>query len=561
MKSKDLLGRGFFPKELIPPFISEGLMTHFEDINQKSTSYNYKKTSKGIIYSMPRLRSSRRKLAIPNPFFQYKLCNVIEANWEKIYSVLELSNASLSKPVVKSGIKQRALEQKFSYSEIATRKILYSVSARYMVYADISRFHGTIYTHSIPWALHSKIAAKANRTDDLYGNTIDKYVRDSQDGQTLGIPTGPDSSFLISEIIASKIDETLDKQLSSSIKRLRYVDDYYFFCKTLSETEVIISQLTKALSEFELELNPDKTRVIELPVEFEPNWVSNLRLYKFSSNKKKQKIDIINYFSKVFSYSRNFPNDFVIKYAITRIKNKQFHKNNWRVYESLLLQSLLSEPSVIQVVLEIFLKYRDAGYNLKKSDIKSTLYTIYDNNIVHSNTYEILWSIWVARSLEININREYAKKLVEMDDPLVSLVIKDMQRINLINSNINTTLWNRHETFESLFSEHWIYAYETYVNGEVSTQDRYINRSTFYKALETNSVRFYDSTRQIEVEAFESFEDEISTKIVKVINEIKNRLSQLEEQRGNIEVLEDIEELIEELNTANENLEGKNGYF
>jgi hypothetical protein len=261
-----------------------------------------------------------------------------------------------------------------------------------MVYADVSRFHGTIYTHSIPWAIHGKSDSKKDNSDNLFGNTLDKFIRKSQDGQTLGIPNGPDTSFLISELIASRIDDDIKSRLSKSIKSFRYVDDYYFFCKTLSETEAIISQLTKALSEYELELNPDKTKVVELPIEFEPDWVSDLRLYKFSSNQYKQRVDIVNYFSKVFSYSKEYENDFVIKYAITRIKNKKFQKENWKIYESLLLQSVLSEPSVIEVVLEIFLKYQNEGYDIRKNIIKNTLYTIFDNNIIHNNTYELLWS-------------------------------------------------------------------------------------------------------------------------------------------------------------------------
>lgn len=561
MEAKHLLGRGFFPEELIPAFTSEGLLEHYDDIKMRCTTYNYKKTAKSIQFSIPRLHSSRRRLVIPNPFFQYKLCNEIEEHWPEIVKIIDKHDTSLSKPVISTNPTERSLIKKNSYSEIATKKILNSFSARYMVYADISRFHGTVYTHSIPWAIHTKDIAKMDKTDSLFGNKIDKFIRNSQDAQTLGIPTGPDTSYLIAELITSRVDDSLKENLPSTITRFRYIDDFYFFCRTLSEAEIVLTQLTKSLNDFELELNPDKTKIVEMPVEFEPDWVSELREFKFSGFSKKQKIDIINYFNKAFAYSKKYPNDFVIKYAITRIKNKKFSKENWIIYENLLLQSVLSEPSVIKVVLEILLKYSNIDYSIRKNVVKATLYAIFDANIIHGNTYEILWSLWVAKSLKIKVNADYANMLILMDDPLIALVINDMISQNLISSKIDRSIWKQHESFEGLFSEHWIYAYEAYVRNDVITDEKYLNKSDFYKALETNNIRFYDPNKQIEITEFEPFEDEINNKIIQTINDIKNKLAKIEKFDNEFELLQSITENVKELNKANDIIFGGKGYF
>lgn len=247
-----------------------------------------------------------------------------------------------------------------------------------------------------------KTIAKSNRSQSLIGNRIDTLIRNSQDGQTLGIPTGPDSSYLIAEVISCRIDADLSKSLNSNIKWFRYIDDFYFFCNNLSETELAVSQLTKALNKFELELNPEKTRVSKLPVEYEKKWISEIRLYKFSTLKHKQEKDLVNYFSKHYAYSSEYPEDFVIKYGINRIKNLRFDNHNWRMYQSLLLQSMIAEPSVMKTVLEILLKYQNAGYILRKTDIKNSIYNILEYHCLHNNIYEILWALWIAKSLSIN---------------------------------------------------------------------------------------------------------------------------------------------------------------
>ncbi len=51
--------------------------------------------------------------------------------------------------------------------------------------ADIAAFFHSVYTHTIPWAIHGKVLAKQKKQDmSLYGNLLDLLVRNAQDGQT-----------------------------------------------------------------------------------------------------------------------------------------------------------------------------------------------------------------------------------------------------------------------------------------------------------------------------------------------------------------------------------------
>ena len=65
-------------------------------------------------------------------------------------------------------------------------------------------FYHSLYTHSIPWALHGKDNAKANRQNPApIANSIDTALRNTQDQQTLGIPVGPVTSDLLSELLGN----------------------------------------------------------------------------------------------------------------------------------------------------------------------------------------------------------------------------------------------------------------------------------------------------------------------------------------------------------------------
>ena len=67
---------------------------------------------------------------------------------------------------------------------------------RCVVRTDVTQFYSSLYTHSIPWALEGKPAAKQNIGKNTGPNRLDKALQGMMDGQTMGVPIGPDTSFL-----------------------------------------------------------------------------------------------------------------------------------------------------------------------------------------------------------------------------------------------------------------------------------------------------------------------------------------------------------------------------
>lgn len=88
---------------------------------------------------------------------------------------------------------------------------------------DINRFYGSIYSHSIPWAALGKTEAlkqhKAKTLDKHWSSELDRLVRACNRNQTIGIPIGPDTSRVVSELVLSRIDHELKKNGSGLKKR------------------------------------------------------------------------------------------------------------------------------------------------------------------------------------------------------------------------------------------------------------------------------------------------------------------------------------------------------
>lgn len=148
------------------------------------------------------------------------------------------------------GVEQRAIELSLEY--------------QFVLHADITDCYGSIYTHSIPWALHTRPVAKAKRKRvELLGNEIDGVIQDMREGQTNGIPQGSVVMDFIAEMVLGYADEILAERLSAAkvtdYHILRYRDDYRIFVNNPELGEVILRVLTEVLLDLGLKLNGSKT--------------------------------------------------------------------------------------------------------------------------------------------------------------------------------------------------------------------------------------------------------------------------------------------------------------
>ena len=130
------------------------------------------------------------------------------------------------------------------WENVEQKTIALSLKYRYMFVSDITNCYGSIYTHTIAWALMGKDAAKQKKgKSGLLGNMIDTYMQGMQYGQTNGIPQGSVLFDFIAEMVLgyadSLVSEALTRKNITDYKILRYRDDYRIFCNKKDELEKI----------------------------------------------------------------------------------------------------------------------------------------------------------------------------------------------------------------------------------------------------------------------------------------------------------------------------------
>ena len=132
------------------------------------------------------------------------------SNKNKLLHDLDQFIVSKNGMIPKKSKSHKAVQIKSWLRHVEKGAIKLAMNFKNVLHTDISGCYGSIYTHSIAWALHDKDHAKAHRSDkELLGNRIDKLIRDTNDGQTNGIPEGSVLMDFIAEIILGYIDSEL----------------------------------------------------------------------------------------------------------------------------------------------------------------------------------------------------------------------------------------------------------------------------------------------------------------------------------------------------------------
>lgn len=524
----NLIRKGYLPSELPPPYTTESLANNLTTITNQINVYRPNK-SKCCNYSITRIKHLRRLLGIPNPLQEIRLCQALVDNWTEISNFYSRSMLSLSRPMVISN-SERALTRSHKYGQIFEEGVLRSTSSRYLLRTDISRYYPTLYTHSIPWALHTKALAKVSRGDSLYGNIIDRCVRNTQDEQTIGIPVGPDSSFAISEMISTAIDERL-MQMFNNLNGIRYMDDYFLFLGSYSEAEQVLAAFLAILKDFELELNPSKTFILEQPEILDQSWAAELRLFSFRQTDSRQRNDILDYFNKAFELVRKYPNAYILKYALTRIKSQRVIQDNWSLYEAFLLKSIITEPNVLPIVSQIFLTYSTMGYTFDNTKIKNVITEMVCHHAQFKHGFEISWSMWLSRMLGISLADRAVAAISSLDDSVIALIALQMRADGLVDGALDLALWRSLMVAGSLYNEYWLLAYEAKHKGWLSSVSgrNYLASDDFFSILFNLDVSFFDETKQVDLVRLSGASHQVIAESVyeeddqdDIVNEVEN---------------------------------------
>jgi hypothetical protein len=378
----------------------------------------------------PKTELTNRTFGIICPKIHRDIAYHISSGWQEIVkhifnSSSKIHSYSFPIPLDASTPGQlgqlRAGRMIYEYIEMAENDIAeVAYQYQYLFKTDIKNFYPSIYTHSIPWALHGKNFIRHGRTNnvknrlnctDFLGNRLDRLFAAANDGCTNGIPIGPAVSDLIAEIVLAGVDKLASANIKEQVRIVRFKDDYRILSKDEESGVRAIKRIQEALSEFSLELNDEKTEKHRLPEGIFRKWPS---LYHSANPTPKKRYSFKRFrevYLAVLSIDNQLPGTGVIDRFLADLCSTQdglrakFRKSDLsKAISMLMIMSRRRTKSLPKTLAIIETLLRESDNIDHQTNIKAHLTRTLDelNKDEKRNRYMLMWITYFLRANKLH---------------------------------------------------------------------------------------------------------------------------------------------------------------
>lgn len=484
------LAHGYLPDQMPPLFFSTPLSKVESEIDRElplRPDGDTNRWTEPVRFSSAKPAGLRRRLAIPNPYSYVRIVDVLAAEWTSLMTHWNQSTMSVSRPRLST--EDCGIDDKTSFRKRDERRLVASTRSKFRLRTDIAQCYPSIYTHSLSWALGGKTEAKGQAKNKTFpGALLDQMLREAQDGQTIGLPIGPESSLAAAEIVLCAVDRELQDAEMPTIDAFRSIDDYEIFTTTRSDAEIVLQHLETELAQYELGLNVHKTVIDETPFPIEDEWKS----YLVTLAPPASKVGIAHiraFINQAFALAKRHPSDAVINYAL---KQADSFKTSQRGHELLVQAALMAlqfSPSSVRYAVWSIMN------RIEKHEVdKAPLWTCLNERIAASarvdHSYEVTWGLWGLLVSGGRLEHNICQLVAGMKDPCSIAAYMHLRDLGFAGGPEPRILTLLAEQPDVELSDTWILAYEAHHRGWQKIDA--VTASPFMDRLEQLRVTFID---------------------------------------------------------------------
>jgi hypothetical protein len=348
-----------------------------------------------------------------------------------------------------------------------------------------------------PWALHGKNIAKRNRstTDPaVYGNQIDALLRGCQDGQTIGIPVGPDTSRIISELILCAIEHQVGSaQFGRLAGGYRYMDDFFLCFESHVDAEAFLAALRDAVLGFDLQLNAAKTRIIDALSFNEERWPAEIAQLRLGRTGEDQRREILRFFTEAIYLAKSLPDESIASFAVRKSSRTLIQRSNWDIYEPFLLRVARENSNCLDSVVKILCTYAAAGYPMS-SRVDDFAERMIEEHAPYNHHYEVAWTLWLCRSLSIRLGARATQLVARIENSICACLVYMLRSRTLLTGRGAISDWTGSVTADDLRGEHWMLIYEAGIRRSwaLPGAQAAVDADPHFRVLRDQGISFFD---------------------------------------------------------------------
>ncbi|ENZ1248395.1 antiviral reverse transcriptase Drt4 [Pseudomonas aeruginosa] len=401
----------------LPPCFSSSRFT--PEVAEELSKIKLSKERTTYWFDLVEFRATRfnnvpRTLSLIHPLAYSRIYVKLKEHREEVTRLMKDKNSAVTAEQHNDG---RIFIMNYDDHETRTKSTLeLSFAAGFRAHADVANCFGSIYTHSLEWAIQGYAEAKerlrVKKGEKHWSSELDAVLRNAKRNETSGLPIGPASSSIAVEIILAAVD----RELAGKFRFVRYIDDYTAYCTTHLEAQDFIRSLNIALSRYRLSLNLSKTKITELPEPLVDSWATQLHNALPWKNDSSGALtlythDAINFLDYAVHLNRAEPDGSVLKLAAGLICHRAQGSTAATVFDYALNLSW-HYPILLPLLekIDVTSEYYDTDLVVEKFD------KILEVNALHRRSDGMCWALYYLKQLKSYPSPENIALVIESGD-------------------------------------------------------------------------------------------------------------------------------------------------
>lgn len=441
-----------------------------------------------VEYKATRFNNVPRVLSLIHPLAYARVYSNLKKNRVEILESMKDDNSVITAEQHNDG---RMFIMNYEDHETKTKNILeISFGASFRAHADVANCFGSIYTHSLEWAVQGYEKAKERlqeRGEKHWSSTLDITLRNAKRNETSGLPVGPSSSSIAVEIVLAAVD----RELAGKFRFVRYIDDYTAYCETHIQAQEFIRSLSIALSRYRLTLNLSKTKITELPEPLVDSWVTklaNATPCRTDSNGALTLFthEAINFLDYAVHLNSEVPDGSVLKLAAGLICHRAQGDTAATVF-----QYILSLSWYYPILLPLLEKIDATSDYYNKETVIAKLNEILKTNAIHRRSDGMCWALYYLKQLSAHPTDKNVELVIQTSDATAIALL------SIFKSATDAVVAHARQVIENCtlyeLDQNWILLYQLFLHEKI--QNPYVDDPTF-DILKKHDVHFINPPKK-----------------------------------------------------------------
>ena len=176
---------------------------------------------------------------------------------------------------------------------------------------------------------------------------------------------------------------------------------------------------------------------------------------------------MISFFERAFSSAKSHPELSVVGFAMSRIPRIHWlDGQSWALAQDLMAQGAMNDTGAMHQYIRALVRvYVEQGRAPDQDRLSETLNLLIQNHGPRGHSSEVSWCIWAALCFGVRLTSQSVAAISTSHDDVVALLALQARKRGILESDLDTQIWEQWMTEHQLYGEHWLCAYEAFVQG------------------------------------------------------------------------------------------------